>query len=283
MQLGINLLCLSGYIDETHLPQIGRLKTLGYDGVEIPVLSGNTDHYTKLGRELDAIGLERTTTSIIASPDASPISSDAEIRKAGKAQLDWALDCAEALGAKSVGGPFHAPLGHFTGSGPTPDEIAYGIEAHREMAEKAAARGIYLSLEPLNRFETYFLNTLEQARDYAGQVDHPAFRIMADTFHANIEDKHLAQAFGAITPHIGVLHVSENDRGVPGTGHIDFPAVFSAVKQAGYDGWVVIEAFGSGLPELAAATRVWRPLFPDFETLFAQSADYVRRTWEAAR
>ena len=282
MQVGINLLCLSGFIEEQHLPHIRRLKELGYDGVEIPVLRGSVAHYQWLGRELDAIGLRRTSTSVVPSIDASPISGDPAVRKAGREHLDWALDCAIALGSESVGGPFHAPIGHFTGFGPTADELRYGAEAHNAMAERARANGIYLSLEQLNRFETYFLNTMEQARAYVDMVDHPAFRIMYDTFHANIEERSQARAIATLGGHMGVLHVSENDRGSPGRGHIDFAEVFGAVRKAGFDGWVTVEAFGAGLPELAAATCVWRPLFPDFETLFAESIGFVRKGWAAA-
>ncbi len=282
MQVGINLLCLSGHIEAEHLLWLERLKALGYDGVEIPVLRGTPDHYAWLGGELDRLELRRTTTSIIPTPEANPVSSDAAIRKAGIAHLVWALDCAIALGAESVGGPFHAPIGHFTGSGPTEDELRYGAEAHRAMAERAAANGMILSLEHLNRFETYFLNTMEQARAYVDRVDHPAFKIMYDTFHANIEERSQPDAIAHLGDGMGVLHVSENDRGIPGRGQIDFAAIFSAAKRTGFDGWVTLEAFGAGLPELAAATRVWRPLFPDFETLFAESIAFIRKEWNAA-
>jgi D-psicose/D-tagatose/L-ribulose 3-epimerase len=282
MQVGINLLCLAGKITQEHLPQIARLKALGYDGVEVPVLTGEPAHYAWLSRELDAMGLRRTTTSVIPSVEANPLSADPEIRKRGIAHLDWAMECALALGAESVGGPFHAPIGHFTGAGPSADEIRYGAEAHHAMAERAEANGIYLSLEHLNRFETYFLNTMEQASAYVAAVDHPAFAIMYDTFHANIEEQKQVRAIETIAGHIGVLHVSENDRGIPGRGHIDFAEIFAAVRKTGFDGWVTVEAFGAGLPELAAATRVWRPLFPDFETLFAESIAFIRKGWAEA-
>ena len=228
------------------------------------------------------IGLRRATTSIVPSPDANPLSSDPEIRKRGVAHLDWALDCAVALGAESVGGPFHAPIGHFTGSGPSEDEIKWGAEAHHRMAERARANGIYLSLEPLNRFETHFLNTAEQAAAYAARVDHPAFYIMYDTFHANIEERDQAAAIARLKGKVGVAHISENDRGIPGRGHIDFGAVFAALRANGYDGWITVEAFGQGLPEIAAATRVWRPLFPDLDTLFAEALAFVRAGWSRA-
>ncbi|MET3926308.1 sugar phosphate isomerase/epimerase family protein [Devosia sp. 2618] len=282
MQVGINLLCLSGFIEEQHLGQLRQLKDLGYDGVEVPVLRGAPEHYAWLGGQLDAIGLRRTTTSVIPSADANPVSSDPTIRHAGQQHLDWALDCAIALGAESIGGPFHAPIGQFTGAGPTEDELKYGAETHHAMADRASANGIYLSLEHLNRFETYFLNTMEQARAYVDRVDHPAFRIMYDTFHANIEEKSQPRAIRTLGDGMGVLHISENDRGIPGRGHINFAEVFSAVRATGYDGWVTLEAFGAGLPELAAATRVWRPLFPDFDTLFSESITFIRNGWAEA-
>lgn len=282
MQVGINLLCISGFITDAHLPQVRRLKELGYDGVEVPILAGEPAHYEWLARELDAIGLRRTSTSVTPSPDANPLSSDPDIRARGIEHLDWVMDCAIALGSESVGGPFHAPIGHFTGSGPSADEIHYGAEAHHRMADRAQVHGMYLSLEHLNRFETHFLNTMDQARAYVAAVDHPAFTIMYDTFHANIEEQKQPRAIATIGGHIGVLHISENDRGIPGRGHIAFPEIFQAVRKTGYDGWVTLEAFGGGLPELAAATRVWRPLFPDYETLFSESIDFIRTQWDAA-
>ncbi|NMA99414.1 MAG: sugar phosphate isomerase/epimerase [Phyllobacteriaceae bacterium] len=282
MKLGINLLCLTDFVTEEHLPAISRIKALGYDGVEVPVLSGAPENYDRLGRELDSLGLGRCTTSVVPSPDANPLSSDALIRQRGRDHLNWALDCAIALGAESLGGPIHAPIGHFTGSGPSETEISYGAEAHYALAERAAANGLYISLEHLNRFETHFLNTTLQCRDYARRVDHPAFRIMYDTFHANIEERDQVAAYEIVAPHVGIVHVSENDRGIPGRGHIDFGAILRAVRRSGYDGWVTLEAFGAGLPAIAAATRVWRPLFPNYETLFSESAAFIRRVWDAA-
>ena len=282
MKLGINLLCLTDFVEERHLDNIGRLRDLGYDGVEVPVLSGTISHYERLGRELDGLGLGRSTTSIVPTPEANPVSCDAEVRARGLSHLDWALDCAIALGAESMGGPFHAPIGFFTGRGASEDELKYGADAHHALAERAAANGMHLSLEPLNRFETYFLNTMEQARAYVDRVAHPAFKIMYDTFHANVEERRPEAAIRLIGQDIGVFHVSENDRGIPGRGHIDFGAMFTVLKEIRYDGWLTLEAFGAGLPAIATATRVWRPLFPDFDTLFSESATFIRKTWAAA-
>ncbi len=282
MRLGVNLLCVGGLIDKPLLEFCQLAAEAGYDGVEIPVLEGSTNHYAWLGAELDALGLERTCTAIIPDPKADPTSADPEIRAGGIAHLDWILDCAAALGAQTVGGPFHAPIGHFTGNGPSLEEWQRGAEAHYRMAEMATEYGMLLALEPLNRFETHFLNTAQQAAQYCELVNHPAFGIMYDTFHAHIEEKDQAKAIGTLSGRINVLHVSENDRGTPGTGQIDFDTVFSAVKRTGFDGWVVMEAFGAGVPELAAATRIWRPMFDTHAQLFNDSAMLIRKGWALA-
>lgn len=281
MRLGINLLCAAGHIgpEEYHLFDLAR--EAGFDHVELPALSGTPDDYARAGRRLDEIGLTRGCTAI-TTPEADPTSADPDRQAAGRAHLTWILDCAEALGALTAGGPFHAPIGHFTGVPPQESELASAAEAHHEMAEEAERRGIRLALEILNRFETHFMNTAAQARAYADRVAHPAFGIMYDTFHAHIEEKDQPAAIALLGERMHVLHVSENDRGVPGTGQVDFPAVLQAARATGFDGPVVVEAFGSGLPELAAATRVWRPLFPDLETLFHEGAATIRAAMEAS-
>ncbi|MGQ7848452.1 sugar phosphate isomerase/epimerase family protein [Granulosicoccus sp. 3-233] len=279
MKLGINLLCTSGFIDTPHVEVFELAKSAGFDGVEIPVMSGTPEHYARLSRFLDQLGLERTSTMIIPDPDRDPGSADPAIRQRGIDHLNWAIDCNEALGSTSIGGPFHAPIGHFPGRGPTEDELQRCAEVHHDMAQRAFSLGIQLSLEPLNRFETHFLNTMEQAVAYAERVDHPNFKIMYDTFHAHIEEQDPLAAAHAIRDHLGVLHVSENDRGIPGRGQVDFASLFRTLKQDGFDNWIVVEAFGNALPELSAATRVWRPLFPDLHTLFHESAELVRSTW----
>jgi D-psicose/D-tagatose/L-ribulose 3-epimerase len=282
VRLGVNLLCLTDRVGPEHDRPLARIGEIGWDGVEVPILSGAPDDYAALGRRLDALRLARTATAIVPSPDADPTSADPAVRARGVAHLGWALDCALALGAESLGGPFHAPLGHFTGRGPTEGELSRGADAHRALAERAGAAGATLSLEPLNRFETHFLNTAEQARAYAERVDHPAFLIMFDTFHANVEERDPVGAPATLAGRLGVFHASENDRGIPGRGHVDFAGTFRTLKRVGFDGWIVMEAFGSGLPDIAAATRVWRPLFPDWGTLLSEGHAFLRDAWARA-
>jgi D-psicose/D-tagatose/L-ribulose 3-epimerase len=106
--------------------------------------------------------------------------------------------------------------------------------------------------------------------------------MMYDTFHANIEEKNIAQTIAGIADVVIHVHVSENDRGTPGTGHVPWEETYRALRKIGYDGWVVIEAFGRALPDLAAATRVWRDLFPNAAEVYTQGLRHLKEHWAAA-
>lgn len=280
-RIGFNLLTVGSFIDETHLPLCERIRQIGYDGVEIPVFEGDVGHYERLGRRLDAIGLGRTIVTIVAE-DSNPLSPDAAIRRRARERHRWAVDCAMALGASVIAGPYHSPVGVFTGEGPREDELAHLAEALHVMADDAGRAGIALSLEAINRFECYVLNTMAAASALHARVGHPNFGYMYDTFHANIEERDPVGAYSRHAPEINHIHLSENDRGIVGRGHVPWAETFRAIHATGYDGWLTVEAFGRALPSLAAATRVWRDLFPDLETLLAESHAFIRRGWAEA-
>jgi D-psicose/D-tagatose/L-ribulose 3-epimerase len=173
-------------------------------------------------------------------------------------------------------------VGHFSGGPRTAREWEEGVTAHQDLARHAADAGVTLAFEPLNRFETYFINTMEDGAAFATAVGHPAFGILYDSFHANIEAKDPIAAYNCAREHINHVHIAENDRGIPGEGHIDYAALFETLRDTKYDGWLTIEAFSQSLPELAAATRIWRPLYPDFQTLASQGYEFIRRSWSEA-
>ncbi|MEM9851729.1 MAG: TIM barrel protein, partial [Pseudomonadota bacterium] len=104
-----------------------------------------------------------------------------------------------------------------------------------------------------------------------------------DTFHSNIEERDPVGSIGATAAAIAHVHISENDRGTPGRGHVDFAATFAALHAAGYDGWLTIEAFGQALPDLAAATKVWRPLYGSEEEVYTEGLALLQRGWAAAK
>ena len=188
MKLGFNLLLWSTHITDRHLPIIRDLKATGYDGVEIPLFEGEVAHYAALGKLIAAEGLEVTGIGVMPGNGKSAVSSDAAEREAALDHIKWLIDCTAALGGKLVAGPFHQPLGEFTGLPASDDEKKRVAEVHKLAALYAAKSGISLSVEPLNRFECYFLNTAQAAADLVKAVNEPNYGYLYDTFHFNIEE-----------------------------------------------------------------------------------------------
>ncbi len=282
MKFGFNLLLWTAHVAAEHAPVMRALKRAGYDSVEIPVFEGTPDHYARLGEMLDKIGLERSTVSVMVQ-GKHPLSADAATRKAARDWAKWVVDCNAALGATILGGPMHSELGFFTGSGPTAAERKRGIDFHHAVGDYAAKKDVRLALEALNRFETYFLNTMDQLADYLDEVDHPAIKGMYDTFHANIEEKDPLGAIKTIRRHLIHVHISENDRGTPGNGHVPLAATYKALKSVKYNSNMTIEAFGRALPALAAATRVWRDFFPNRDEVWKKGLINMKQGWARAR
>jgi D-psicose/D-tagatose/L-ribulose 3-epimerase len=280
MKIGFNLLLWTAHVGQEHRELLRDIRRAGYDGVEIPMFGGDPDHYARLGDLLDEIGLARTVVTIMPSLDRDPLSSDGATRKAALDYAKWFIDCSAALGAPIIGGPIHSVHGHFSGEPPTAAERRRAITFHRKAGDHARRRNVRLAVESLNRFECYFLTTMQQLSDYLDEVDHPAVHGMYDTFHANIEETDPVRAIRTIRRHLIHVHISENDRGIPGKGHIDWPATYKALRAINYDGWLTIEAFGRSLPAIAAATRVWRDFFPNPESVYRLGIKAIRKGLE---
>jgi D-psicose/D-tagatose/L-ribulose 3-epimerase len=276
MKYGFNLLLWTGHVTDEHMPVLKALKKTGYDSVEIPIFEGTPDYYARLGETLAKLGFDVTTVSVLGAGH-NCLSDDKAERKAAVERAKWVVDCSKALGASLIAGPMHSELGRFTGKGPTAEERKRGIEFHRRVGDHAGRRGVRFALEALNRFECYFLNTMEQMADYLDAVDHPAIKGMYDTFHANIEEKDPVAAIKIIKRHMIHVHISENDRGTPGKGHVPWAPTYKALRAAKYDGRLTIEAFGRAVPALAAATRVWRDFFPNKEEVYKFGLKHMKR------
>ena len=278
MKFGMNMLLWTDHISDEHRPIMERLKKMGYDGVEFPIFDHDTKKYAALGRWFDEVGLERTVVTCRLNDD-NPISPDAKVRALGVENSKRILDCTQAVGAKLMAGPFHSALGGFTGSCPTADEWKWGVESMRAVAEHAGQCGVTLAVEYLNRFECYLLNTAADTAKFIREVGHPNCRMMYDTFHANIEEKDIAEAIRCCSEYTVHVHLSENDRGTPGHGHIPWDLTFDTLKQTGYEGWFVIEAFGLALPALAAATKIWRRMFESEDQLARDGLAFIKSEW----
>ena len=274
MKYGMNLLLWTGEMNDGMLPVLEMLKKQGYDGVEVPIFNTSLD-YAKWGKRLDDLGLQRTAVTVRTAED-NPISADAAVRKKGIEGNCKVLDCCAAIGATHLVGPYHSALGHFSGKGPTADEWKWGVESMRKVAEHAAKTRVTLGVEALNRFETYLLNTHGDSARFAREVNHPHCKMMYDTFHAHIEEKSIPAAIRGCADVLCHVHISENDRSTPGAGLVRWEENWNTLREINYDGWLMVEAFGLALPELAAATKIWRRLFESEEQLSRDSLAFMK-------
>jgi D-psicose/D-tagatose/L-ribulose 3-epimerase len=281
MKIGFCMFLWTTHVTENHEKLLRDIKATGYDGVEIPIFEGDADHYKRLGNLLDTIGLKRTSVTAMGDP-AMNLIGDAAARKAGIAYMQYAIDCANALGADKLSGPMHSTLGHFSGVGPTDKEKHRSVSSQRAIGDYAAGKNVTIGLEALNRFECYLVNTMADLSDHIDEIGHPNIMAMYDTFHANIEE---VDPIGAYTKHVRNIvhiHISENDRGVPGRGNIPWKKTFKAIRDSGYDDWLTIESFGRGLKDLAAATKVWRDFAESPEAVYKEGYKHIREHWKRA-
>lgn len=280
MKFGMNLLLWTDHVTEALDPVLDEIKAIGFDAVEVPIFNtSDLAPFARLGDRLKSLGLSATGVTVMG-PETNPISPDPKIRAAAVEHLDRVLECGQQFGCEILCGPLHSAIGVFSGTGPTETEFQHGVETLRKAAEKAEARGIKLAMEYLNRFENYFLTTTAQAVRFVRAVDHPYCKMMYDSFHAHIEEKNQAEAINSAAAETIHVHVSENDRGTPGTGQVDWDSYFGGLKETGFSGYLTIEAFGTALPALVAATRVWRDLFPDAMGLCRDGLAFMKKNAE---
>jgi D-psicose/D-tagatose/L-ribulose 3-epimerase len=259
MKLGVNTYIWGATFGPSDFPLLPPLKAAGFDGVEVPILDPLTFQADAVGREFDRLGLARTAVANVPA-GSSLASSDAGARQRARDHVAACITRARDFGATVLAGPMYTPVGFLTGVRRTAEEWTWAVDSWQALAPVVEAAGIDIGLEPLNRFETYFLNTAADAARFCDAVGSPRVGILVDTFHANIEEKSIGAALRAAAPHLKHLHVSENDRGVPGSGHVAWTEFFTTVAELGYDRWMTIESFGFSLGELSTAAAVWRDL-----------------------
>ena len=250
---------------------------MGFDGIEIARFDFAGFPAAAVRRELAANGLECTFCSALIG-NMSMVSEEASIRGQARDFLRRGIEVAGELGARIFMGPFCAPVGQLFGRRRTEDEWKRAVEGLQSLGETLEACDVTLTLEPLNRFETYFLNTTADGVRLCDDVAHPKIGIAFDTFHANIEEKNLGAAVRRLGKHLKHVHACENDRGIPGSGHVEWREVGAGLRELGYDGWVVIESFGSNIPEIAAAACIWRDLAPTSDAIAAEGVKFLKST-----
>jgi D-psicose/D-tagatose/L-ribulose 3-epimerase len=274
VKLGVNLMAWTGTVDAAALALLPGIAELGYDGVELPVFAPETVDSAAVRRALEANGLAATVSTALPR-GASLLEPDQ--RAAGVQLLERVAAVASECGAELVCGPIYAPVGQLPGRPRTPAEWESCVAGLRAAGEHAERYGVTLAVETLNRFETHALNTSEDGLALVEAVGRPNVRLHLDTFHLNIEEKSLPAAIERAGHRLAHVHAAENDRGIVGSGHVDWPGVAAALRKIGYDGWVTAETFTGSIPEIAAATAIWRTIVPDGWTYARESVKALRR------
>jgi D-psicose/D-tagatose/L-ribulose 3-epimerase len=275
MKFGVNTYIWGATFGPADFHLLPRIAAAGFDGIEVPILDPQAFEAVAVGRELDRIGLARTAVANVPG-GSSLASSDADARQRAQDHVAGCIKAARDLGSTILSGPMYTPVGFLTGQRRTAEEWKWAVDSWQRLATVADAAGIDIALEPLNRFETYFLNTAADAARLCAEIGSPRIGILLDTFHANIEEKSVGAALRQAGPHLKHLHVCENDRGIPGSGHVAWPEFFSTVAALGYDRWMTIESFGFSLGELSTAAAVWRDLAPTPEHIAFEGITFLR-------
>ena len=277
MKFGVNTFIWSESFDRSQLPLLTRLKAAGFDGVEVPLFQPAEFATEVIAKGLAENGLECTICSVLTG-GLSMISEDAAVRKQTRVHMEDCVKTAADVGAKIIAGPLYSPVGYLPGRRRTTDEWKWAVDCYQSLGPVLAQYGVTIAIEPLNRFETYFLNIADDAVALCDQIGHPNVGVLFDTFHANIEEKDIAGAYRKVGRHLKHVHTCENDRGIPGSGHVEWKAVFQALRDIHYDGWLTIESFGFALPMISAAAAIWRDIERTPESIAFEGVKFLKKS-----
>lgn len=279
MRFGVNTWVWTSPLTTEELGRLAPLvKSMGFDWIELPLEGLNDFDYRAAGQIAREYQLGVSMCAAMG-PDRDLIHEDTAIRDNGVAYIRHCIDAVQAAGGTNLVGPIYSAVGRVWQQ--TADERAKDVDLLvqqlSDLAAYAGDHGVILCIEPLNRFETSFINTASQALEVIYRVDHPSCKIMLDTFHMNIEEKSLGAAIRAVGPHLLHFHACENDRGAPGSGNVTWNEVAQALKEISYDGPVVIESFTNKVKSIARAAAIWRSFEPSQDALAQNGVSFLKK------
>ena len=278
IRYGINTFLFASPFRTRDLPFLDRAKAMGFDLVEIPIEGEKDLDYQKAAEAYRRAGLQSSICAVMGAK-RDPSHPSPAVQKGAISYMKHCIDAAVTMGSPMVVGPLYAAVGRTWSSTPTQrkKDLSRCAKNLKVVARYAEDRGILLALEPLNRFETSFVNLTDQALELADLVGSPSLKLMMDTFHANIEEKSLGQAVERAGARMIHVHANENDRGTPGSGHLPWAELAASLKKVQYSGALVIESFSTSVKEIARAAAVWRPLAPSAEALAVDGLAFLRK------
>ena len=281
MRLGLNTFLVSPGFTDADLPLIATFEKYGAQLVELAIVEPASVSVSKLKTALASSRLEQPVICGAFGSGRDLRGSPSEVANTTQ-YVSELIEIAHALGAKIVCGPMYSRTGR-SGAHTAEeresqlDQIALGLE---KLCGKAEDAGITLALEPLNRFETDCINTIEQAVEMIDRIGSDALKIHIDTFHMNIEEDDSGAAIRQYAEHIGHVHASASHRGLLGEDQVDWTGVLGALHNVGYEGDVVIESFSEDNQVIAKAASIWRSLYSSPEQLAVEGLQFLQKTWQ---
>lgn len=254
----------------------GKAKAFGFDALEVPLNVIERVDVPLTRRVLADTGLECCNCAAGLAFDQNLISDVASERQAGIDHLKRCVDISHELGSPRMGGVIYASWGKIVGRGRTQEEWDRSVQAMRTVGAYAAQAGVSIGLEPINRFEGYFLNTTADGIRLVDEIGLPNVDLLLDMFHANMEDLSFYDSIKAAGKRVGHIHANENDRGTPGKGHVDWYDVFTALREIGYNGYLVIESFVPDIKEIATQCAIWRPMAPSSDYIAGEGLNFLK-------
>jgi D-psicose/D-tagatose/L-ribulose 3-epimerase len=275
--LGLSTFVLASPFSDADLGLFGKVKSFGYEQVEVCIEDPGRLTASAVAKAAAEEGLSVLVCGAFG-PDRDISHEDEQRRRGGTGYLRHCVDFAAAVGSTLVSGPMYAPTGQarLLDAGARAAQWARATESLAQVAEHARAANVRLAVEPLNRFETDLVNTVEQGIRLCADVGADNVGLLLDTFHMNIEEKSLPAAITTAGPRVFHFQASENDRGTPGSGHIAWEEIVAALRGIDYAGSVVVESFLPTVQEIARAVSLWRPVADSMDALAADSVRFLR-------
>jgi len=274
---GVHSLLWTERFDADPEPVSKKARDFGFDGIEIYVSPTQIDTFDRdrvkaalRDNNLECIGCT------CLDEDTDVTSSSENRREKGVKHLQKCAELFSSLGANLFSGVTYGAWGKLTGTGPTTEELKHSAESLSEACRLSAEYGVTIGLEPANRFETYVLNIASDAVKLARQVNEPNIGVHLDTFHMNVEEKNFHDPIAETGKLLTYMHCCENDRGVAGTGHVNWDAVFRALSEIGYDKWITLESFTPEIKSVAASTAIWRQVAPSADAIASDGLKYLK-------
>ena len=278
MRFGANTFIFrSPFSTAEHVGLVKKFKDMGLDLIEVAVEDPALVDVAALKQALKEEDLGVIMCGAFG-PERNLSSLDPTIRENSRRYLYWMIDAAAELGSEKVIGPMYSAVGkaRLEEEADRIEEWALAVKELKQLCQYAASKGVKLAFEPLNRFETDMVNVVEQGLKLIADVGEPNLGFHLDTFHMHLEEKDSGAAIRAAGDRVFHVHACENDRGVPGTGQVDWEGVFEALEDIGYDGDIVIESFTPEVKSIARAVCIWRKIAPDQDTIVREGTAFLK-------